>query len=121
MEIRYPNGSTTRDGIRNISATPDSELAYHKLLSRFMANSPFKVNELYYYSVQESGISPVFPLSECPDDFRCARSESPLSRLMPIRLGTFLLAFSVSDPITSGAENEKCFIGDQEQEYTDST
>jgi hypothetical protein len=60
--------------MRNITAAPDSLLAYHKLLPRFTTDILSKINILYRFSAQEFGAFTGLLLSEYPDCFSVAES-----------------------------------------------
>jgi hypothetical protein len=53
--------------MRNITATPDSVLAYHKLHSRFTADIYNEINTLDHLSIQEYDTFADLLLSECSD------------------------------------------------------
>jgi hypothetical protein len=107
--------------MRNISAAPDSVLAYHKLLSRFMVDLSIAINELHSFSAQGLVHSPVCSFWNIQTISGVAGSESFVSKLITHTARKVFAVFQRGLPHNYGAENEMFFIGDLEQEYTDRT
>jgi hypothetical protein len=64
--------------MRNITAAPDSVLAYHKLLSRFTADIHNEINTLDHLSIQEYDTTADLLLSECSEYSRWGEVLIPL-------------------------------------------